>query len=360
MRQFPTIWRSDTIPIFEINKKYRSWNLNENLVCKNRFEKFLIKILPTYMPRSYLEGFKILEKKSDKSFPRYPGAIFTSNSYAYDDFFKIWAAKKSIKKIPIIIGQHGGHMGTCLFGFYLTHQFKISNFFLTWGWKEVKKNYPLVNLLLDKKNLIKSKNDLKNKKKIILVLTGWPKFSYHISAQPISVQYIDYLKDIFKFNSYLNEKVKQNLIVKEYFQNFDWIDKNLIKKEFKNIEIYDGKKKLKEFYKISKLIISTSNSTSFLESMALNIPTILFFNPVHSELNKSAKKQFLELKRVGIYHETAESAANHLVKIENNICEWWFSHKLQVVRLNFCKKYSIFSDKKVSILKNFFYKLKQK
>ena len=48
---------------------------------------------------------------------------------------------------------------------------------------------------------------------------------------------------------------------------------------------------------------------------------------------------FTNLKRVGIYHETPESAAMHIIKIWNEVQTWWESHEVKDVLNEFINNY---------------------
>ncbi len=51
-------------------------------------------------------------------------------------------------------------------------------------------------------------------------------------------------------------------------------------------------------------MISTYAATTYNETIAANIPTIIYWNTKHWELDDKSKPLFEELKSVGIFHET--------------------------------------------------------
>ena len=90
----------------------------------------------------------------------------------------------------------------------------------------------------------------------------------------------------------------------------------------------------------SRFYISTYNATTYLESLFLNVPTIIFWNPEHWELNKEAKPYFKLLIDAGIFHKTPYSAAQKMIEVWNNVDGWWMSENVQNARQIFCEKYS--------------------
>ena len=78
-----------------------------DLDTNSDFEKFIIKIIPKLIPVSYLEGFKkVLDQISISNLPKSPRFIFTANSFYFDDFFKIYAAKAKLKNSKLLTMQH--------------------------------------------------------------------------------------------------------------------------------------------------------------------------------------------------------------------------------------------------------------
>jgi putative transferase (TIGR04331 family) len=106
--------------------------------------------------------------------------------------------------------------------------------------------------------------------------------------------------------------------------------------------------------KKSRLYISTYNATTYLESLAWNIPTIIFWNPSHWELNEDAEFYIGLLKSVGIFHDTPESAAEQMIKVWDDISTWWGSEEVQNARQEFCKYYSSSSEKPLDQLRSIF------
>ena len=72
-----------------------------------------------------------------------------------------------------------------------------------------------------------------------------------------------------------------------------------------------------------------------METLNANIPTIIFWDPVYWELRSTVIPFFDDLKKVGIFHETASSAACHLNNVWFDVDTWWFSSKTQEVIKNF-------------------------
>ena len=154
LRQVPKIWASQTLNLFEQKPCFRNWiplsdTPDDISITYKKFEEIFVQILAAHMPSAYLEGFaSILHDLEKKPWPKSPKSIFTTNSFYWDDFFKIWTASKVIAGSSLVIGQHGGSYGVSLWNSSETHEVDISDIYLTWGWQAVnqKKIIPIGNL----------------------------------------------------------------------------------------------------------------------------------------------------------------------------------------------------------------------
>lgn len=97
---------------------------------------------------------------------------------------------------------------------------------------------------------------------------------------------------------------------------------------------------LKDLLYKSKLVIVDSNHTVMLQSLVLNIPTILFWNPKLNKLNSDSIPYYDELMKVGILHICPQNAAQMVTMISSNPSNWWNNQNVQKARKNFCDKYA--------------------
>jgi putative transferase (TIGR04331 family) len=61
---------------------------------------------------------------------------------------------------------------------------------------------------------------------------------------------------------------------------------------------------------------------------------------MHWELRADALPIFEKLRKVGIFHETPESVAQHMERVWSDVSGWWFSVEVQSVRMEFCEGYA--------------------
>jgi putative transferase (TIGR04331 family) len=76
----------------------------------------------------------------------------------------------------------------------------------------------------------------------------------------------------------------------------------------------------------------------------MDVPTVVFWNPRHWELRDSAIPYFSDLARVGIFHDTPESAARHVAAVWDDVDAWWLSAAVRDVRERFMRRYCALPD----------------
>lgn len=349
--QVPKLWRSVAAPIMRVNRAIRQWQMPEPESADD-FPSIARAMIPRHIPTAYLEGYRELVAKADNlPWPKRPKAIFTSVSYDSDDIFKTWAAKKVESGAPLVIGQHGGNYGMALWGFTEDHQIAISDRFLTWGWSqpEQKKIAPVGNFKGFGKRGTWSKGGV-----ALLVEMTMPRNSYHMYSVPVAGQWLDYFEDQCRFVRALPHGLRDQVLVRFSPHDYGWSQKQRWLDRFPSIQLDEDAQPMASSVKKSRLFISTYNATTYLESMSLNIPTIMFWNPKHWELRDSAIPYFEQLKAVGIFHESPEGAARQMAAVWNDVSGWWESVAVQTVRREFCDRYAHIPEKPLEVLEKLF------
>ena len=150
-----------------------------------------------------------------------------------------------------------------------------------------------------------------------------------------------YFNDQLKFFSNLKEEIKSQTLIRIYPKgDFGWNQEKIWLNNFPNVKLDYGERALKKVAENCRIFIGTNNTTTYHESLAANVPTIVFWDPNLWEIDPSVKNDLASLKSVKILHSNPKSAAFHLNNIWNNIDEWWSRRDVQMVRADFCDKYA--------------------
>ena len=182
-----------------------------------------------------------------------------------------------------------------------------------------------------------------------------------IRSMPMGDQLLSYFDDQFEAYSCLVEPIKEKTKIRLYNTNsklgnsksdFGWDVVNRWKSRFPNVQLEQPSKRMSFSVQKCRLFISTYTATTYNESLAANIPTVIYWDKRYWEYADYAEKDFNKLKSVGIFHDTPESAACHVNKVWNDVDEWWKNENVQSVRRAFCRKYANLDKKMIKRFAN--------
>lgn len=343
-KQFPKLWRNIESPSISIDYQMRdelNVNISERIhdAYSDEFYTLIKKMIAFHIPKIYLEGFRYVQVKTKElPWPSKPRAIFTSTAFYSDDVFKHWASAKVENGSKLVTAQHGGHYGIGLLESTEEHQIKISDKYLSWGWDNEE------NKIIDKFGIIKpiiKRNKFCRDGNILLVLNSNPRYSYRLYSFPTGAhQNLSYINDQILFISSLNKDLFMKLNVRLYPNDYGNCTADILTEKFKNLNLVSSKKKLNKLITKSKYFVSTCNATSFIESLSMNIPTIVFWDPCCNEIRRSAEKYLKILEDVGIFHRNPLSAAQQINTTWMMTDSWWFSDKTQDAVSVFCERFA--------------------
>ena len=343
LAQFPFLWR----PLKEdVQKRYHMSKFREKKLSlenidylDSRLVNIFEKLLYKYIPIIYLEGYNdAIHTVKKSNWPIRPKIIFTSISWNSDEYFKLWSAQKVLQGSKLIVNQHGGNYGISKFNISEKHEYSICDYYISWGWSDNRKKIiPGFNLKLI--NKVKSQKNSKNQGVLLTQMT-LPLMFYSAYSVPIGLgQWEKYFTDQKIFYDNLENEIKNEVIIRTHPKDYGQNQKSLWKSISDNI-YFDNNQSFHKSIFTKKIVISSYNATTFLETMALNIPTIIFWSPEFWEMRDGSDEFFKRLKKVGIWHDSPLSASTFLNSIWLNIDEWWFSEKVQSEKNYFCKKFS--------------------
>ena len=327
--------------IFNYDNKIRSCCEIENRFSENQFEKILFNLIPKFLPKVFLEGYKYCNQFVNDfekyiNIPNNPKYIISCNSQFRDDIYKFWMASKTEEGSKLIHYQHGsGCVGK------INQQYKydqnISDYYLRPSSIE-NNNNKFVNVGRYNFRLVKRKKFLKDIR-ILIGLMEISKYAYFLHSDHISSQFEYYFNDQINFYSFLNDDVKDNTYVRLYPKKNFWNVKRIYKTKFPKIR-FDPMKNFDESLKKTSLFVGTYNATTYNETILANIPTIFFWDKRFVELKNKDIKNFKLLEKVGIFHDTPKKAANHVNKVIHQLDNWWNNEEVQNAVNIFCQDYS--------------------
>ena len=313
---------------FDISKNNK--NRNFNFINKKRnqteFENISKILIDQLMPESFVESYSVISKKLIETYKFKPKVIFTTFGYKIWDCFKIWTAKQiHHNNSKYVLYQHGN------FGTYENapdedYQISISNVYLSWGWKYYNKKQmrPFYAPFYYKRN----KNYPKINR-IMMVTAIKSKYANTILSSYHSSSWVNYIEFLDLFLKTTSTKIRSDIVIKGYHHDYGWDYTELLKKNHKEISIYNDNKSFGELVKIYKLNIITYNGTSLLQSLSSGNPTIILWDSSIWRTSSISKKYFKLLQDCQILFDDIGKASIHLNNIYDDIDSWWNQSDLQ-------------------------------
>ena len=345
--QLPTWWRSRPSPQIPANLQARETIMLPK-TNNSQFESFARELIPYQIPTAYLEGYKEVQNNVSKlSWPKQPKFVMTAVSHVADEVFKCYAANLVERGCPLVIMVHGGG-GTFAYSSFQEIDIDVSDLYLTWGWDS---GNPKVLPSVISKTIGKQRSVQDPRGGMLLVSYNSSRYSYRLAAQPTYDQRLNgYQTDQFRFVKALPESLQNRVVVRLYYdygncQKARWQD------NCPQVELAPFSLPYEPLLRKNRLFIATYNGTTFLESLSRDIPTIMFWNPEHWELQPSAQPSFDRLKAVGIFHETPESAAAKVAEVWDDVPGWWNQPEVQEAREYFCHRFARTVENPIQVLK---------
>ena len=347
----------------KIKSKYNS-KLRKNLISNfsfkpnNEFEKFLKDVFFKILPVSLFEEFKLMNcdnTRFNSNFNFKSGLIVVDELYGSNSIYLDWIAKNNMKGAKIVLAQNGGGPITAKYASTNTIKNKIKKKMLVFGNKDdaLQKNYGVGNFRFPYINI-------KPNEKGNILYTLFTPYGYSCnvrSTAPIGGEWTSYMESQFKLIESLDNRIKKKILIrlkkrhsdqdpyKDYF-NFS---RNLLKK-FPLIKHDNYNQSLKNELKNSRLLITTMDTTTFLETLSINFPTILMLDLTKYPVSDDALTFYEDLHKVGIINFNPYETKDRITEIFDDVTSWWNSHKVQKAKNNFCIKYAHYKKNQESDL----------
>ena len=347
--QFPFFWGKISYKENEFNKDLRSKFLRY-LKYSNKKEKFYNQILSKIFPKIYIEDFEKIAAIYQKIFPK--AKIYITSNYFQPNHKRILLNILKQKKVDIFLAQHGGFYGVGINTKEVIAspeqvEKNLSKKYLTWGWKDSKKDIVFTSRFPSKKIKVSKSN------KILFcsnLSTTFLSRQFHQPRTMIdSLATIDYVNNIAKFLKRRNHK-----LTLRYLSRIENSGNMIYKKLYINeLNFDEGKLSLRNELKKYKLVIHENLlSTAFLETLSYGFPTLILMGK-NDDLyfRQKFKSEISKLKRANIVHSNFKSLKNFLNKNLENIESWWESDKNKTIVKDFTNKYAHYNKDGEKIIK---------
>lgn len=307
---------------------------------EQRFLNVLCEAISENIPASCVENFETINS-SIKDYPLPKRSLYTSNLLYSNDAFRLFCSKAKAEGKRLVTGQHGGHYGIFKWSPWQNYELSISDIYISFGWKLPNSKVASLSHPLLQNDKKKSSTG----RKIVFLANRFRRFFYVNWSNPVpGKSTIDYLESRSSFLQSLTLDLRQKLIMRLHPSDDTWSDKNRLLSEYPDLEFDDHKLSYRDMLKKAEIVVVDNNHTTYLESLSMGKPTIIFWNSDYWPLSALAEPIFAELSRHNIFHSDAKSAATFLnwlyAQGENGIIDWWESQQVQSIVNEFMKSFA--------------------
>jgi putative transferase (TIGR04331 family) len=302
----------------------------------DEFETFVRKIIPTQIPRSFVEHFHAI-KKSVKA-KRVSKVIFTSNLHLWNDEFSIWSAVQRELGSKLAISQHGGLNGQGLIPTRAEyHEERIADCHLPWGWRtDSSKSQNIPALINVGKKPFKDQSGAEH----LLVITDC---TYRYGRQPwVSTFENDaYVNNVQQFTHQLPHDIRKHVLVRLHHHS-DLYDESHEQGWLNfdpEIHLDGGSKSMDRLRAQSRIAVCTTLGTSEIEQFGRNFPTVLLIDPLTHPIRSECVELFSVMRDVGLLFESPEELAQHIGNIWLDTNNWWNQDHVQRVVSDYLNRF---------------------
>lgn len=321
------------------------------------FENYLRELLPEFLPVVYWEKLgEILALEEASRFPKKIRCIFTTIGIYTNDVLKVWVVKQIMKGSTLVIGQHGGHYATFeIKSEGLPFELAASDCYFSWGWTMPGESIKPVPAFISVNQRVSANHE----RKLFTVITRpLCKYCYiHSTGSLPGKKNLSYLELVLALTGKLAESHSDELLVRLHPGESNEEEQEVplgpqLLEKYPGVQLSSSAESMLDVFSRSKLNIFTYDGTSFLQSMALDVPCILISEPETDPFSELAVPFYRELEDAGIYHATVNSAYDHIHSISDDINSWWTSNIVREARQSYCEMFTRMSRTPVADIAN--------
>ena len=267
-----------------------------------------------------------------------PGRLYIDNLGSHLTENNFLAATALERGERVVGAQHGGLYGTAVATPVPAHSEYAGHAFLTWGWKE-QEDAAAKFVPVPSPHLSRIANaHRRGNRNLIFIGTLMEVYGNRFNAIPSPSRWPAYRRMKREFVGGLNDAIRDQLAYRPYEKNRTLLDAPYLQRSFPDLKVLEGPL-VPEMLR-SKLAVIDYPGTSFLESLAANVPTIAYWNPDDWPMSRQAAPYVDALADCGLLHRNASSAAAKVNEIWADVEGWWRGEAVQSARRVWCRQYA--------------------
>ena len=175
------------------------------------------------------------------------------------------------------------------------------------------------------------------KKSIFFVISSQPRYLIKFPYLPkLFQEYMDCQK---RFIGGLCDEPRSNVCIRPHRDDYGWSIINRLKDYVAPIKVSSWDTSFNAELNKCRIFVCDHLSTTYLQALVENVPTILFWSPGSNVLKDEAQPYFDLLRDSGILFDSPEDASAAINRIYNDVQAWWCSDAVVDVVATFKRQY---------------------
>jgi putative transferase (TIGR04331 family) len=334
------------LPRWGSSRQFADWPLRSDLrdrlagmsLGDSEFERCLAVMLPGDIPKCFVEGYGEIFAAARSDYPARVGAVFSANAWYYDEIFKQWAAACSEQGMALLGCQHGGNYGALALMPSEDHETSIVDRYYSWGWNRAGRPAAVTPMPAPKLIGRERKPREQGRQGVLWVATTMPRYLVQFPWTPREFE--SYLGWQRRFAATLDASVFSEVRLRPHREDNGWDLAQRLRDEFPALQIESWDVSFQDSLDNCALYVCDHLSTTFIEALSANTPTVLFWDFRANELRPEASAYYDLLLKNGILFDHPENAASAVNAILADIGGWWNEPERQKAVAMFCKRFA--------------------
>jgi putative transferase (TIGR04331 family) len=294
----------------------------------DRFTDRLLALLPVNLPVVYLEGYRRLREDTRVVRRRAPRVVASGLGWKSNERFKCVAADAAERGARLIGLQHGGSSWVMEHSPMDQHIDTVADEYWSWGRREpglVPTPDPGLGRLVSRTR--RSTGD-----GALFVGTMFSRYVTSYRSQPIGAQVLSYIRSQATFFSSLSPGARGRFLVRLYPHELGWSNRHRLDRLVGDLRFDDFSRPFSERVAASGLVVVDNLQTAFVETLLLNRPVVLFYDPTCWGMSEAATHVLERLREAAVLHHSAADAAAWVSRVLEAPGAWWETPEVQHAR----------------------------
>lgn len=301
------------------------------------FEAVCARMLPRHLPTIYLEGYHDARRTTRNLYPYTPSLLVTETEWYMNETYKHLAADALGRGARLVTAQHGGYYGYASLMPFEAVEREIGHSFFAWGWADGQPQlrnvpHPIVSRHPPRRRALSTR--------MLFAVHVAERYLYRLAPPWPGSLWEPQRRWQELFVGALPAQLRRHLALRPPPREMGQSVRQRLCDRYPEITI-DSCAEYKQSVARSRLTILERPGTCFLESLAMNGPTVLFWDPTLWNFRGEAVPYLDALRRVGILWDSPEGAAGHVEAVYADPATWWNSAPVQAARGAFAERFAL-------------------